>query len=188
MCCMSFFLFLILYVYLYVYFCFSSLFFFFFWSVCIFYCYFLIFLFLLCLSFFFFLMIRRPPRSTRTDTLFPYTTLFRSRASFLAEAQRRFPADSTRSARNDHRLPGQSPHALPPFELLRTCFGRLTRDLCRSQYEISFGFRLHPLAGMERSVSAFTLGEDQRQVQELTRRVARERVALRADEIEIGSA
>src|SRR3546814_20434039 len=36
---------------------------------------------LLCmlLLFFFFLMIRRPPRSTRTDTLFPYTTLFRSR-------------------------------------------------------------------------------------------------------------
>src|SRR3546814_14189772 len=32
---------------------------------------------LLCV---FFLMIRRPPRSTRTDTLFPYTTLFRSHA------------------------------------------------------------------------------------------------------------
>src|SRR3546814_19352815 len=31
----------------------------------------------LCL-FFFFLMIRRPPRSTRTDTRVPYTTLFRS--------------------------------------------------------------------------------------------------------------
>src|SRR3546814_11182549 len=30
---------------------------------------------------FFFLMIRRPPRSTRTDTLFPYTTLFRSCAT-----------------------------------------------------------------------------------------------------------
>src|SRR3546814_12223735 len=28
--------------------------------------------------YFFFLMIRRPPRSTRTDTRFPYTTLFRS--------------------------------------------------------------------------------------------------------------
>src|SRR3546814_18378541 len=27
---------------------------------------------------FFFLMVRRPPRSTRTDTLLPYTTLFRS--------------------------------------------------------------------------------------------------------------
>src|SRR5881409_4370374 len=36
---------------------------------------------LICLSFFFsffFLMIRRPPRSTRETTLFPYTTLFRS--------------------------------------------------------------------------------------------------------------
>src|SRR3546814_1844945 len=32
-----------------------------------------------CIAVFFFLMIRRPPRSTRTDTLFPYTTLFRSR-------------------------------------------------------------------------------------------------------------
>src|SRR3546814_442452 len=28
-------------------------------------------------------MIRRPPRSTRTDTLFPYTTLFRSRRNLL---------------------------------------------------------------------------------------------------------
>src|SRR3546814_846099 len=35
-------------------------------------------MFLLYAVGFFFLMIRRPPRSTRTDTLFPYTTLFRS--------------------------------------------------------------------------------------------------------------
>src|SRR3546814_10781383 len=47
----------------------------------------------MCLSFLFFLMIRRPPRSTRTDTLFPYTTLFRSRLrlsvpSFAARFQR----------------------------------------------------------------------------------------------------
>src|SRR3546814_6569724 len=33
---------------------------------------------IICIFSFFFLMIRRPPRSTRTDTLFPYTTLFRS--------------------------------------------------------------------------------------------------------------
>src|SRR3546814_9238221 len=33
---------------------------------------------------FFFLMTRRPPRSTRTDTLFPYTTLFRSAGVGLA--------------------------------------------------------------------------------------------------------
>src|SRR3546814_12462678 len=45
-----------------------------------------LFIFLFCFSFFsfifffFFLMIRRPPRSTRTDTLFPSTTLFRSAA------------------------------------------------------------------------------------------------------------
>src|SRR3546814_3652096 len=31
-------------------------------------------------------MIRRPPRSTRTDTLFPYTTLFRSRVSRVLPA------------------------------------------------------------------------------------------------------
>src|SRR3546814_18026353 len=36
----------------------------------------------------FFLMIRRPPRSTRTDTLFPYTTLFRSKARQLAEREK----------------------------------------------------------------------------------------------------
>src|SRR3546814_1623394 len=38
----------------------------------------------------FFLMLRRPPRSTRTDTLFPYTTLFRS--------ERRRRADQPRQA------------------------------------------------------------------------------------------
>src|SRR3546814_18923771 len=36
-----------------------------------------------CFCFFFFLMIRRPPRSTRTDTLFPYTTLFRADAAVV---------------------------------------------------------------------------------------------------------
>src|SRR3546814_4895728 len=33
-------------------------------------------------------MLRRPPRSTRTDTLFPYTTLFRSRVVETLEADR----------------------------------------------------------------------------------------------------
>src|SRR3546814_11978326 len=53
---------------------------------------------------FFVLMIRRPPRSTRTDTLFPYTTLFRSAAArFYAET---FP-DSAVSA--VHRAPSDYP-------------------------------------------------------------------------------
>src|SRR3546814_10515693 len=55
-------------------------------------------LLLLCVyCFVFFLMIRRPPRSTRTDTLFPYTTLFRS------EGQAREAAD----AREQPALPFQ---------------------------------------------------------------------------------
>src|SRR3546814_11210977 len=43
----------------------------------------MVFLMMLCMLYcilFFFLMIRRPPRSTRTDTRFPYPTLFRSAA------------------------------------------------------------------------------------------------------------
>src|SRR3546814_2073109 len=40
---------------------------------------------------FFFLMIRRPPRSTRTDTLFPYTTLFRSCLWPAARERHHFP-------------------------------------------------------------------------------------------------
>src|SRR3546814_11895144 len=43
----------------------------------------------LCLMLLFLLMRRRPPRSTRTDTLFPYTTLFRSlRPAPLSPADR----------------------------------------------------------------------------------------------------
>src|SRR3546814_2631961 len=59
-------------------------------------------------SFIFFLMIRRPPRSTRTDTLFPYTTLFRSHSHTHGQfddrqpqkpARRRDPTDPVRSPR-----------------------------------------------------------------------------------------
>src|SRR3546814_21118181 len=46
--------------------------------ICCFFGTYLRLLYMLCVYYFFFLMIRRPPRSTRTDTLFPYTTLFRS--------------------------------------------------------------------------------------------------------------
>src|SRR3546814_16368678 len=47
-------------------------------DLCNWLCHHFVFCVFLCCCFFF-LMIRRPPRSTRTDTLFPYTTLFRSR-------------------------------------------------------------------------------------------------------------
>src|SRR3546814_8035717 len=57
-------------------------------------------------------MIRRPPRSTRTDTLFPYTTLFRSpadvggdRACREARLQTRFPAAELRKGRSMAKKP-----------------------------------------------------------------------------------
>src|SRR3546814_9644142 len=44
-------------------------------------------------------MIRRPPRSTRTDTLFPYTTLFRSCPNGFPTIFTRAPIDQAASAR-----------------------------------------------------------------------------------------
>src|SRR3546814_13196724 len=46
-------------------------------------------------------MIRRPPRSTRTDTLFPYTTLFRSRQS-RDGARHQPPAPARRTDHGTH--------------------------------------------------------------------------------------
>src|SRR3546814_12660647 len=60
----------------------------FFWFFFLYYYEFLMLCFLFLPFFFFFLMIRRPPRSTRTDTLFPYTTLFRSLAHARRTARR----------------------------------------------------------------------------------------------------
>src|SRR3546814_10682296 len=77
-------------------------------------------------SFFFFLMIRRPPRSTRIDTLFPYTTLFRSVALVYLES----PANPTnalvdveavRGAR-DAAFPGEQQ---PPIAIDNTFLGPL---------------------------------------------------------------
>src|SRR3546814_1195814 len=60
----------------------------------------------ICVVAFFILMIRRPPRSTRTDTLFPYTTLFRSPACpRTARARRRRPVPGISvSGRNSRRV------------------------------------------------------------------------------------
>src|SRR3546814_19099780 len=70
-------------------------------------------------------MIRRPPRSTRTDTLFPYTTLFRSKAPrlrgfFFDNDQRLFAIaavvlvvdDPDQVAARAHRLAGEHQPAL----------------------------------------------------------------------------
>src|SRR3546814_7903216 len=56
-------------------------------------------------------MIRRPPRSTRTDTLFPYTTLFRSRSDRRAggrDAGRRGRRGSRRCGAAEQGVAGRS--------------------------------------------------------------------------------
>src|SRR3546814_14786152 len=63
---------------------------------------------------FFFLMIRRPPRSTRTDTLFPYTTLFRSVPSPFIPL---IPA--VRSAQNGQNVVLAHDLVFDAFELVR---------------------------------------------------------------------
>src|SRR3546814_19073180 len=88
--------------------------------------------------FFFFLMIRRPPRSTRTDTLFPYTTLFRSggvgRRHVVAEPGRR--TDPTRMKMTDQ------PHTPNPASdgsnAAEHWFLRLQRGACSADERRAF--------------------------------------------------
>src|SRR3546814_12024320 len=79
---------------------------------------------------FFFLMILRPPRSTRTDTLFPYTTLFRSGVGVLHAAhrlgmrcagRRRVPADAAR-VRRDQQVARSEEHTSKLQSLMRISY------------------------------------------------------------------
>src|SRR3546814_2074501 len=72
-------------------------------------------------------MIRRPPRSTRTDTLFPYTTLFRSRARRRACV--RAPAERRRArARRRRRQSARSRLALRKLRVTSFRPGRPRRS------------------------------------------------------------
>src|SRR3546814_5708486 len=53
-------------------------------------------------------MFRRPPRSTRTDTLFPYTTLFRSNGSGLSRIDPRPAADRGDAATGRNAFPSDA--------------------------------------------------------------------------------
>src|SRR3546814_5245243 len=68
-------------------------------------------------------MIRRPPRSTRTDTLFPYTTLFRSR-----EIPR---------PRQDAADAGAGRHSRSPRRGGHRCRAGMERQLLRSEEHTS---------------------------------------------------
>src|SRR3546814_3762776 len=62
-------------------------------------------------------MIRRPPRSTRTDTLFPYTTLFRSCVADLIQIQLKHPGGMILSAQ-----PGYSGIAIDRDAIVGICY------------------------------------------------------------------
>src|SRR3546814_9684239 len=74
-------------------------------------------------------MIRRPPRSTRTDTLFPYTTLFRSGAS--DRAPQRLCRDQRR--RDLRRRGGHERGLLSPFRVEGGAGGRCGGGLDRAR-------------------------------------------------------
>src|SRR3546814_10096116 len=109
----------------------------------------------MCLSLFFFLMIRRPPRSTRTDTLFPYTTLFRSAGRGNASALSGTPAAGVEGAhgrrvafhpqypsgdvlgRSAHRGGGSARRLQPRPDRRVSVAGRGGGDGCRSEEHTS---------------------------------------------------
>src|SRR3546814_5177705 len=61
-------------------------------------------------------MIRRPPRSTRTDTLFPYTTLFRSPAVVLRDLDRQPPLPGVETRQRVPPLAPRPAGAVDPLQ------------------------------------------------------------------------
>src|SRR3546814_4914634 len=76
-------------------------------------------------------MIRRPPRSTRTDTLFPYTTLFRSGSRDRGGTRR--PGGNTAAATSGARGGGMSMFARYPLSDI----AEIIRGVSRSEEHTS---------------------------------------------------
>src|SRR3546814_1435027 len=90
-------------------------------------------------------MIRRPPRSTRTDTLFPYTTLFRS--SPFETAPSAPPQDEAIiSILNSGLQPGPQTLALNPDLILRSL---RSKRLDGWAYSLRYRLLGHPAEGQE---------------------------------------
>src|SRR3546814_10339106 len=75
-------------------------------------------------------MIRRPPRSTRTDTLFPYTTLFRSQAGMLRAESAHHPAIAA-----VRTVDGSKAAAAPPEAVLLGFQRPLRLEACVDEQE-----------------------------------------------------
>src|SRR3546814_5064625 len=78
-------------------------------------------------------MIRRPPRSTRTDTLFPYTTLFRSKDSLRRPGgiRPRCVSEGHRKTRSPSRTHWFRKRHDVELALARTPSGRPSSGMCR---------------------------------------------------------
>src|SRR3546814_13450170 len=74
-------------------------------------------------------MRRRPPRSTRTDTLFPYTTLFRSAAAPMGVGELSTVRFARRARRESPRTPGGEVTLQAPPEIPRVTPGNLLTKL-----------------------------------------------------------
>src|SRR3546814_18659600 len=83
-------------------------------------------------------MIRRPPRSTRTDTLFPYTTLFRSAFDTMID-ETRFRAAGSRTLANT---------------LMKACMTELFRHRLESAEHDHDSPAILPKPGLSRAVAA----------------------------------
>src|SRR3546814_9311376 len=92
---------------------------------------------------FFFLMIRRPPRSTRTDTLFPYTTLFRSphRAADHRQRAASVPLPEN-TVRRSHAARGKPVYPRLPQSRSRTTY-RSDRAVGIFRHQLRTAYRCH---------------------------------------------
>src|SRR3546814_17653455 len=114
-------------------------------------------------------MILRPPRSTRTDTLFPYTTLFRSRQDLL---NRR------------HRKGGEMRSRKPGWNIGKACSDRVDRqaeqmhDDCRQDDRDAEARQLRREAATCKDRRQLTKADHERIVVAIGRAAGRERVSL----------
>src|SRR3546814_12651954 len=117
-------------------------------------------------------MIRRPPRSTRTDTLFPYTTLFRS----LRDSLLSYTAALNRRAQTLRYLYTLAMFLVTPLLVLRLLARGLRSQPHAWRWAERFGFFDAPGFSVSLWVHAVSVGEVNAAVPQIGRGSCRERV------------
>src|SRR3546814_16387490 len=96
-------------------------------------------------------MIRRPPRSTRTDTLFPYTTLFRSNLSVTQSTLSKMEEGISNTETGEHETLWTVPSVFSAVQLV----GRLLRE---TRAEVTSG--LHADEAIDFGAHMLMVGRD----------------------------